>query len=103
MSGGNVQFIVGTGTATVPLSAINYGLRARNRVAVSSRADGTLDLAVNGTLCASTPSGNPDGALDHWDLMTNGAGNNGMAGYCYRLGLTAAPLSRAQLQLLSLG
>jgi hypothetical protein len=103
MSGGNVQFIVGTGTATVPLSAINYGLRARNRVSVSSRADATLDLAVNGVLCASTPSGNPDGALDHWDLMTNGAGNNGMAGYCYRLGLMTAPLSRAQLQLLSLG
>lgn len=96
-----VKFLVGSATAIAPVGAHQTGLRVRNKVAWTSRADGTIDIAVNGQLGTTGTGAVPDAAFDHGDLWTNGAGNNSNAGYNYKFMAMAAPLTRSQLAILT--
>jgi hypothetical protein len=79
-SGGAVRFTVNAGVSTTADLTWKVGLTQVNKIAGYFKSDGTVKMAANGVLGSSGTGGTPEVALDHWDLSTNGAGQNSLYG-----------------------
>lgn len=79
-AGGAVKFSDGPGSSTTADSVWKTGFGNTNKVAGYVKADGTIKCAANGNLGSAGTGATLEVALDHFDLGTNGAGQNSIYG-----------------------
>lgn len=79
-AGGAIQFSDGPGVSKTADGAWRVGLSNLNKVAGYVTAGGAIKVACNGLLGSAGTGATLETALDHFDLGTNGAGQNSIYG-----------------------
>lgn len=79
-SGGAIQFSDGPGSSKTADLTWKVGLNQVNKVAGYVTAGGAIKVAANGVLGTAGTGATLETALDHFDLGTNGAGQNSIYG-----------------------
>ena len=80
LAGGAVKFSDGPGGSQTTTGIWRTGLSSVNKVAGYVTAGGAIKMACNGTLGGAGTGATLETALDHFDLGTNGAGQNSIYG-----------------------
>jgi len=86
-SGGAIQFSNGPGSSKTADLVWKVGLNQLNKVAGYCTAGGSIKVAANGTLGNAGSGATLETALDHFDLGTNGAGQNSIYGISERFAM----------------
>lgn len=87
-AGGAVQFSDGPGSSKTADSVWRTGLGNINKVAGYVTAGGAIKVAANGSLGNAGTGATLETALDHFDLGTNGAGQNSIYGINERFAMS---------------
>lgn len=100
-SGGAIQFSDGPGSSKTADLVWKTGLTQVNKIAGYVTAGGAIKVAANGTLGNAGSGATLESALDHFDLGTNGAGQNSIYGINERFAMGSS-ITFTDAQLISM-
>lgn len=87
-AGGAIKFSDGPGSSTTADGVWRVGLGLVNKIAGYVTAGGAIKVAANGVLGSAGTGATLESALDHFDLGTNGAGQNSIYGINERFAIS---------------
>lgn len=84
----SIQFSDGVGSSRTAASLWRVGLSQLNKVAGYVTAGGSIKVACNGSVATAGTGATLETTLDHFDLCTNGAGQNSVYGLSERFAMS---------------
>lgn len=84
----SIQFSDGVGSSRTAASLWQVGLGSVNKVAGYVTAGGAIKVACNGSVATAGTGATLETTLDHFDLCTNGAGQNSIYGLSERFAMS---------------